>query len=94
MSHVATFLRDHLAATRDFMGCTGTPTPPAFPAGYAQAIGLFLWDMRYHTPVQAYNKSWYLAIHSGSTPDTSGQLSRACTGPILNMVHQTLSVFE
>jgi len=28
VSRVATFLRDHLAATSDFVRCTGTPTPP------------------------------------------------------------------
>jgi len=26
-SRVATYLRDHLAATRDSVGCAGTPTP-------------------------------------------------------------------
>ena len=36
---------DHLAAIRDSVGCTGTPTPLISPPGYAQALGLFLWDL-------------------------------------------------
>ena len=94
MSRVATYLRDHLAASRDYVGCIGTPTPPVFSVGYAQALGLFLRDLRYPTPVRAYNKFWYLAVHSGSAPDTHGSLSRARTGLILNMVCQTLSFSE
>jgi len=41
-SRVATYLRDHLAASRDFVGCTGTPTLLFILTGYAQALGLFL----------------------------------------------------
>jgi len=29
-SYVATYLRDHLAATRDSVGCIGKPTPPFY----------------------------------------------------------------
>jgi len=62
------------------------------PAEYAHALGLFLWDLRYSIPVRAYNKSQYLAVHSGSAPDTPGPLSRACTGPFLCMVRRSPSV--
>ena len=64
------------------------------PAGYAQALGLFLWDLQYCTLVRAISKSRYLAVRSGSVPDTPGPLSRASTGSILNMVRRTPSVFE
>jgi len=30
MSRVATYLRDHLTATRDSVWCIGTPTPPVY----------------------------------------------------------------
>ena len=62
------------------------------PGGYAQALGLFLRDLRYPTLIRAYDKSRYLAVRSGSAKDTPKLLSRACTGPILNMIRQTPSV--
>jgi len=58
-------------------------------AGYAQTLSLFLWDLRFLTPIRAYSKSGYLAVHFGSAPDTPWSLSRASMGPILNMVHRT-----
>jgi len=93
VSRVATFLRDHLAATRGSVGCTDTPTPIIL-AGYAQALGLFLGDLQYPTPIRVYNKSRYLALCSGSAPDTPWSLSRASMGPILNRIHRTPSVFK
>ena len=44
-SRVATNFWDHLAATRDFVGCIGTPTPLIIPPGYAQGLRLFLLDL-------------------------------------------------
>jgi len=64
------------------------------PVEYAYTLGLFLWDLRYSIPVRAYNKSRYLAVRSGSAPDTPGPLSRACTGPILSTVRRSPSVFK
>ena len=55
---------------------------------------LFLWERWHPIPVRAYNKSRYLAVHSGSAPDTPWPLSRACTGPILSMVRRSPSVFN
>ena len=43
-SHVATYLRDHLAATRDSVGVLA-PLLLFIPAEYAHALGLFLWDL-------------------------------------------------
>ena len=40
------------------------------------------------------HKSRYLAVRSGSIPDTPEPLSRACTGPIVNMVHQNFISFQ
>ena len=90
-SRVATYLRDHLAATRDSVGCAGTPTPDyscrvctrprPISMGYA-----ILYSC------SGVNKSRYLAVRSGSAPDTPGPLSRACTGSIRNMIHRILSV--
>jgi len=91
-SRVATYLRDHMAATRVFVGCTGTPTPPTIPPGYAQVLNLFLWDLRYPILFGCTISSWYLAVHSGSSLDTPWSLSRASTRLMLNMVHQTPSV--
>ena len=90
---MATYLRDHLTATKDSVGCAGTPTP-VYSCRDAHAVGLFLCNLRYFIPVRAYNKSWYLVVHFGSALDIPGPLSRVCTGPILNMVHRTSSVFK
>jgi len=81
--------------------------PPSVSVGYAgtpalltsfrirnKPLGLFLWEQRYPAPIMTYNKSRYLAVHSSSAPDTPWSLSRASTGPILSMVHRSLSVFN
>ena len=94
MSRVATYLSDHLAATRDSVGYTNTLLLLFIPARYAQALSLFLWNLRYPIPVRAYNKSQYLPVHSDSALDTPRPLSQECTGPILNMVRRTPSVFK
>jgi len=44
--------------------------------------------------VRTYSKSQYLAVHSGLVSNTPGSLSRACAGPILNMVHRAPLVFN
>jgi len=45
---MATFFWDHLAAIRDSVRCTDTPTPPITPLEYAQALGLFFYgDLQY-----------------------------------------------
>ena len=64
------------------------------PVGYAQVLNLFLEDLRYPIPIQAYNKSRYQAVYSDSEPDTPWLLSQARTGPTLNMVCQTPLVFK
>ena len=56
--------------------------------------GLYLWEWRHPILVRTYNKSWYLAVCSGSAPDTPRPLSRASTGPILNMIRRAPSVFN
>ena len=89
-SSVATYLRDHLATTRDSVGCAGTPTPDYScrvcsprPISMGSAI---LYSC------SGVHKTRYLAVRSGSAPDTPEPLSRACTGPIQSMIHRTLSV--
>jgi len=58
-------LGDHLAATRDSVGCTSTPY-----SSYLFLPGMhkpYAYSMGYAIPysVQAYNKSRYLAVRSG-----------------------------
>ena len=91
-SRVATYLRDHLAATKDSVGCAGTPTPVYSCRVYHKPLGLFLWERWHPISIQAYNKSRYLAVRSGSAPDTPWSLSRACTWHILGMVRRPPSV--
>ena len=81
----------HLEATRCFRGVYWHPYSPACRL-YHKSLGLFLWEWWHPIPVRAYNKSQYLAVRSGSAPDTPWPLSRACTGPILSMVCRSLSV--
>jgi len=66
LSRVSTYLKDLLAATRDLWGVLAPLLLLFIPDGYAQALYLFLWDLRYLTPIRAYNKFWYLAVCSGS----------------------------
>jgi len=66
-------------------------SPWVYSFGSGDTIFLF---GRIISPVMAYNKSRYLAIRSGSILDTPGPLSRACTGPILNMIRRAPSVFN
>ena len=73
------------------MGCTDIPTPDLLP-DMPQAPK--------HIPVgaatpysyQAYDKTRYPTVCSGSVPDISGSLLWVCTGLILNMVRRALSV--
>ena len=81
-------------------GYTGTPTPclPAgcaiipwvYPVGNGDTLFLFGRILR----PSGICKSQCLAVRSGSVPDTPRPLSRVCTGPILNMVRRSPSVFN
>ena len=82
-----------LEATRRFRGVHWHPYSPACWLCH-KPLGLFLWDRLHPIPVRAYNKSRYLEVRSGSALDTPWPLSRACTGPILSMVHRSPSVFN
>jgi len=80
-----------LKATRCFRGVYWHPYSLSCRLCH-KPLGLFLWE-RWHTIlVRAYNKSQYLAVHSDSVQDTPWPLSRACTGPILSMIHWSPSV--
>ena len=67
---MATYLRDHLEATKDSVECTGTATPPITPLGYAQTLGQLLWDLQYPIPFGRTISSRYLAVHSNLAPVT------------------------
>jgi len=80
-----------LEATRRFRGMFWHPYSHACRLCH-KPLGLFLWEWWHPSPVRANNKSRYLAVRSGSAPDTPWPLSRACTGPILNLVRRSPSV--
>jgi len=82
-----------LEATRRFRGVYWHPYSPACRL-YHRPLGLFLWERWHSIPVRAYNKSRYLAVRSGSAPNTPWLLSQACTRPILSMVRRSPSVFN
>jgi len=86
-------LRFDLEATRCFHGVYWHLFSPACQLCH-KPLGLFLWERWHPIPVRVYNKSRYLAVHSGSVPDTSWPLFQACTGSILSMVRQSPSVFN
>ena len=82
--HVYDGLKCHAATLLGFtwrppsisVGYAGTPTPLTPFRVRNKPLGLFLWKQRYLAPIRVYNKSRYLAVHSGSAPDTSGPLSQ------------------
>jgi len=80
-----------LEAIRCFHGVYWHPYFPACQVCH-KPLGLFLWEQWHLIHVRAYNKSWYQAVRSSSVPNTPRPLSRACTGPILSMVHRSPSV--
>ena len=82
-----------LEATRRFRGVYWHPYSPACRL-YHKPLGLFLWERWHPIPIRAYNKYRYLAVRSGSVPDTPWPLSRVCTGPILSMIRRSPSVFN
>jgi len=87
------YLGFYLEATRCFHGVYWHPYCLAYRVCH-KPLGLFLWEQWHHIPIQVYNKSRYLAVRSGSVPDTPWPLSWAFTRPILNMVHRSSSVFN
>ena len=79
-SRVATYLRDHLAATRDSVGYAGTPTPDYSCRVCTRPRPISMGSAILYS-CSGVNKSRYLAVRSGSASDTPEPLSRACTGP-------------
>jgi len=77
---VAKYLRDHLAATRDSVGCAGTLTPDyscrvcTRPRPISMGFAILYSCSGDH-------KSRYLAVRSGSAQDTPEPLSGHVRGP-------------
>ena len=83
-----------LEANKCFRGACWYPYSSDFLRDRNKPLDLFLSDQRHPAPIRVYNKPRYLVVHSSSAPDTLWSLSRASTGPILNMVRRSPSIFN